>query len=328
MKTIELGLSKEVLKAYQEGIYADTPSNRKLGRVGMTYTAYAEKLKKEKDNKEGKTWNKQEDFFKEGSDEKKLWDSWYKFQKSGDPSNISSMRMILEKKFPKVSSWKQTTPNTGKAELSALNKDDKEIAKIDLSGNKINLTKLQTFMDKCYDVEPEKIDDLPWKSGRGGKSKIKEIITKNGIIQKYTPYKSKTEYYIYSKDDENKKVRYAREEEILDFYNNKRSIEKILEDRKKEGYNQTSKTFHTTKENNAQFENAIKEVKKNGFALFSIGENTIRLYERDNSFEGKPNNFEVEIRNKNQENRKSWFFKKSELTQNKIQECLNDYNKK
>lgn len=35
-------------KAYTEGIYSDTPANRKLGRVGMTYTAYAEKVKKQK----------------------------------------------------------------------------------------------------------------------------------------------------------------------------------------------------------------------------------------------------------------------------------------
>lgn len=37
-------------KAYTEGIYADTPANRKLGRVGMTYEAYAEKVKKEKES--------------------------------------------------------------------------------------------------------------------------------------------------------------------------------------------------------------------------------------------------------------------------------------
>ena len=32
-------------KAYTEGIYADTPANRKLGRVGMTYAEYANKQK-------------------------------------------------------------------------------------------------------------------------------------------------------------------------------------------------------------------------------------------------------------------------------------------
>ena len=43
-----------VSKAYTEGIYADTPANRKLGRVGMTYAAYAEKLKDEKEKKADK----------------------------------------------------------------------------------------------------------------------------------------------------------------------------------------------------------------------------------------------------------------------------------
>ena len=37
-----------IQKAYTEGIYADTPANRKLGRVGMTYAQYAAKQKGEK----------------------------------------------------------------------------------------------------------------------------------------------------------------------------------------------------------------------------------------------------------------------------------------
>ena len=37
----------ELEKAYTEGIYCDSPANRKLGRVGMTYAAYAEKVKKD-----------------------------------------------------------------------------------------------------------------------------------------------------------------------------------------------------------------------------------------------------------------------------------------
>ena len=34
-----------LIKAYTEGIYADTPANRKLGRVGMSYKEYEEKVK-------------------------------------------------------------------------------------------------------------------------------------------------------------------------------------------------------------------------------------------------------------------------------------------
>lgn len=33
-----------ISKAYTEGIYADTPQNRKLGRVGMSYSAYSNKV--------------------------------------------------------------------------------------------------------------------------------------------------------------------------------------------------------------------------------------------------------------------------------------------
>ena len=49
---------KNVEKAYTEGIYADTPQNRKLGRVGMSYTEYTNKIKggegKEKTTKQSK----------------------------------------------------------------------------------------------------------------------------------------------------------------------------------------------------------------------------------------------------------------------------------
>lgn len=56
---------KEINKAYTEGIYADSPLNRKLGRVGMTYKAYADKINKEKSKDssfkkdEGKNINKE-----------------------------------------------------------------------------------------------------------------------------------------------------------------------------------------------------------------------------------------------------------------------------
>lgn len=48
---------KEINKAYTEGIYSDSPLNRKLGRVGMTYTAYAEKTKASKEKEAKKEEN-------------------------------------------------------------------------------------------------------------------------------------------------------------------------------------------------------------------------------------------------------------------------------
>lgn len=37
---------KETEKAYTEGVYSDSPLNRKMGRVGITYAAYANKVNK------------------------------------------------------------------------------------------------------------------------------------------------------------------------------------------------------------------------------------------------------------------------------------------
>lgn len=50
---------KEIRKAYTEGVYADTPQNRKLGRVGMTYTQYVKKVKNsEETSSEDKVYSK------------------------------------------------------------------------------------------------------------------------------------------------------------------------------------------------------------------------------------------------------------------------------
>lgn len=152
---------QNLTKSYTGGVYADTPQNRKLGRVGRPY-AHKEDVKENE-----KSWDKIEAFYKKGSDENKLWDSWYKFQKSGDHSHISDMRQILEKKFPDIKSWKQTSPNTGKAKLTAINKDGDKIASIELDGDKVDLTALQTFMDKCH----------------VGKSKIEVLVNKTETLK-------------------------------------------------------------------------------------------------------------------------------------------------
>lgn len=46
----KLSFLKEVLKAYVEGVYSDSIINQKLGRVGMNYHQYQEKLKKDQQN--------------------------------------------------------------------------------------------------------------------------------------------------------------------------------------------------------------------------------------------------------------------------------------
>lgn len=99
------------------------------------------------------TWDKLSDFEKKRSDENKLWAAWYQYQITGDPSHMSKFRDILAKKFPKVPAWGQTSPNTGKSIITALDGiNGKEVARIDLSGNIIDIPTLQTFMDKCHEV--------------------------------------------------------------------------------------------------------------------------------------------------------------------------------
>ena len=40
-----------VEKAYTEGVYVDTPANRKLGRVGMSHAEWEAKQEKKKKNR-------------------------------------------------------------------------------------------------------------------------------------------------------------------------------------------------------------------------------------------------------------------------------------
>lgn len=44
LKTNEIAFIRNLTKAYTEGVYSDTPANRKLGRVGMSYADYAKKV--------------------------------------------------------------------------------------------------------------------------------------------------------------------------------------------------------------------------------------------------------------------------------------------
>lgn len=50
----KMKLGKEVEKAFSEGVYADTPKNRKLGRVGMSYKTYLKKKEEIKEDKKNK----------------------------------------------------------------------------------------------------------------------------------------------------------------------------------------------------------------------------------------------------------------------------------
>ena len=62
---------KNLTKAYTEGVYADTPATRKLGRVGMSYAQYAEKIKQGGDNQQKELSQDNKDNNKEEFQEKK-----------------------------------------------------------------------------------------------------------------------------------------------------------------------------------------------------------------------------------------------------------------
>jgi hypothetical protein len=116
-----------------------------------------------------KSWDNLSDFYKNGSDERKIWMEWDRFEKTGDPNIISNIRKILEKKFPNVSSWKQYAPNTNNSsKLVAVGADGKEIASIDFGGKGVDLPKLQTFMDACDKVKKESSISQQQEDSKGG----------------------------------------------------------------------------------------------------------------------------------------------------------------
>lgn len=89
-------------KAYTEGVYADTPANRKLGRVGMTYAAYAsqhsEEIAKKKVAQE-KDKSKNLPLIKE-----KISNLISKFEKTNDIINVETKEGVsirLERKESK-----------------------------------------------------------------------------------------------------------------------------------------------------------------------------------------------------------------------------------
>lgn len=161
-KGFEIGFTgNELEKAHNVGdihpngkwVWTQLPSGRYDWRVIKKNAATATP----QDTANGKkSWDNLSDFYKNGSDERKMWMEWDRFEKTGDPNIISNIRKILEKKFPNVSSWKQYAPNTNNSsKLVAVGADGKEIASIDFGGKGVDLPKLQTFMDACDKVKKE-----------------------------------------------------------------------------------------------------------------------------------------------------------------------------
>lgn len=109
---------------------------------------------KKSDDEQEPSWDKQDAFFKKGTDEYELLDDLDHYLKRRDPFYQREMQKIFEKKFPNIDEWKLTSPNTGRAEIRAI-VDGKEVASINLNdaGEKSTIPMLQTFMDKCQKAE-------------------------------------------------------------------------------------------------------------------------------------------------------------------------------
>jgi len=202
-KAMEIGFTgNELEKAHKVGdvhpngkwVWTQLPSGKYDWRVikktgaGSGGSSPATAQKQTSEGK--KSWDNLSDFYKNGSDERKIWMEWDRFQKTGDPNIISGIRKILEKKFPNVSSWKQYTPNTNNSsKLVAVGADGKEIASIDFGGKGVDLPKLQTFMDKCSAVK-KKEDHItispnhPALGALKGVNAMKEYLT--NFNSKYT----------------------------------------------------------------------------------------------------------------------------------------------
>lgn len=166
-KAIEIGFTGgELEKAHKVGdihpngkwVWTQLPSGKFDWRVrkqssapsGGSFSAAVPDKKSAAD----KTWDKISDFSKMNSVEAQLVAQWGNFVRRKDTSYMSTMRQLLQQKFPNVAQWKQTAPNTGVSKITAVDVDGNEIAVLDLSGG-VNIPKLQTFMDKCSEVKKE-----------------------------------------------------------------------------------------------------------------------------------------------------------------------------
>lgn len=235
------------LKNLEKAFYKDNYQNRKLGRVGRPY---------EHKEENEKSWDKIEDFYKDGSTENKLWQSWYRLQKTGDHSWMGVFRDILAQKFPKVKSWSQTAPNTGKKVITAKDRYNNTIASIDLSGDKIDLPTLQTFMDKCHNAS--KLEDIEKEN-----EKLNEEY--ENILSKYLDYdiyfeskkespskKELEEFYSKQEDAFNQKADEETKEKVeklLDkIKNNKDLIDKLNWKKDKDSYSSLIEKTTTLKE--------------------------------------------------------------------------------
>lgn len=96
----KIAFIKNLEKAYTEGVYADTPANRKLGRVGMSYAQYAQKVSGESENQKKQESENQEKSNIENSVKYiESFDDYYHKFKSGTPDPKDAWDRALYSKY-------------------------------------------------------------------------------------------------------------------------------------------------------------------------------------------------------------------------------------
>ena len=149
----------ELEKAYIEGVYCDSPANRKLGRVGMTYAAYAEKVKAaEKDNKIS-----EKEAIPSHNLEDMLFDSSDGSLKDLSKDKITDMLLNGDKKELEFTDYKNTylakkeKPNGGEERVNYYKLNKKEIlsSKKEEKSIKFDLVEAERGI---YDLHPNPVE--------------------------------------------------------------------------------------------------------------------------------------------------------------------------
>lgn len=155
---------QEVEKAYQEGVYSDSPANKKLGRVGMTYKQYEA-------SKSGKTESKEEKGKELKSDDKDLKEYTAKIKatwtdangkKGGLETNMKSPGKNIEDAKKKIMDYYKTyNPNT----------------KIEITDIKENIPAKKEMQELTFAEKSE-------KSKKNAEELLKKVTGKDLILNK------------------------------------------------------------------------------------------------------------------------------------------------
>lgn len=251
---------KEFQKAYTEGIYADTPANRKLGRVGMTYQQYADKLKKQisaKEIKEEKEKLSEEQI-------KNIQEGFSNFCNSINfdheyESTNNELRKSINILFPNSEVLiEKRKPYYGK---STFNKDtqmgyEKEV-KLQYKGNEYKITfqvshalkksniKISIGEGENYIHYYTLVENSSNYSPTVYKKNVEELFNK---IQEQKPKYTKEDYLKQLKEDFSKRIRndegYGETIYPNDFFLNKTTNKQRLEVRDAKAWLSESKDVH------------------------------------------------------------------------------------